>query len=56
MAPAGWAAQATRAVILAWSRQIRPEADFQLTNSFYFSNLFCKLQIKFEFQQLLLAQ
>jgi hypothetical protein len=26
-------------------RRIRPEADFQLRNSFSFSNMFCKLQI-----------
>jgi hypothetical protein len=39
----------------AGPRRIRPEADFQLRNSFSFSNLFYKLQfnliqIKFEFQ------
>jgi hypothetical protein len=39
-----------RAVRQAGLRQIRPDADFQLRKSLSFSNLFCKLQIKFEFQ------
>jgi hypothetical protein len=39
-----------RVVMPAQLRRIRPEADFQLRNYFSFSNMFCKLQIKFEFQ------
>jgi hypothetical protein len=34
----------TRAVRSAGPRRIWPKADFQLRNSFSFSNLFCKLQ------------
>jgi hypothetical protein len=37
------------AVRQAGLRRIRPDADFQLRKSLPFSNLFCKLQIKFEF-------
>jgi hypothetical protein len=33
-------------------RRIQPEADFQLRNSFYFSNLFCKLQINLNSNQI----
>jgi hypothetical protein len=39
-----------RAARPAGPRRIRPEADFQLRNYFSFLNLFCKLQINFEFQ------
>jgi hypothetical protein len=34
-----------RTVRPAGLRQIRPEADFQIRNSFSFLNLFCKIQI-----------
>jgi hypothetical protein len=45
----------TRAVRPAGLRRIQPKADFQLGNSFSFSNLFVNyksilIQIKFEFQ------
>jgi hypothetical protein len=46
--PLGRAGRA-RAVKLARPHRIRPEADFQLRNSFSFSNLFCKLQINLNF-------
>jgi hypothetical protein len=41
-----------RAVKLARPRRIQPEADFQLRNSFSFSNLFCKLQINLNSNQI----
>jgi hypothetical protein len=42
----------TRAVRPAGPRRIRPEADFQLRNYFSFSNLFCKLQINLNSNQI----
>jgi hypothetical protein len=36
----------------AGPRRIRPEADFELRNSFSFSNLFCKLQINLNSNQI----
>jgi hypothetical protein len=41
-----------RAVRPARPRRIRPEADFQLRNSFSFLNLFCKLQINLNSNQI----
>jgi hypothetical protein len=41
-----------RVVRPAGLRRIRPEADFQLRNSFSFSNLFCKLQINLNSNQI----
>jgi hypothetical protein len=41
-----------RAVRPARPRRIQPEADFQLRNSFSFSNLFCKLQMNLNSNQI----
>jgi hypothetical protein len=41
-----------RAVRPTGLRRIRPEADFQLRNSFSFSNLFCKLQMNLNSNQI----
>jgi hypothetical protein len=41
-----------RVVRPAGLRRIQPEADFQLRNSFSFSNLFCKLQINLNSNQI----
>jgi hypothetical protein len=41
-----------RAVRPAGLRRIRPKANFQLRNSFSFSNLFCKLQINLNSNQI----
>jgi hypothetical protein len=41
-----------RMVTLAGPRRIQPEADFQLRNSFSISNLFYKLQINLNSNQI----